>query len=162
MDGWEVERVAFDPAGLAPAPTADQRFAPRGAQPARGSADGEIQDYSPLSTLLPTYWEPILREPVETRTVQGDDVFIPGRELLGYAVGAQTGGVDLVGRHAYGALARIFTTGGKAEGGLSYMYSGLGESCPRFACVSALGRRWTPAGSSKSGCSIGHSLCAQA
>ncbi|MBT3324949.1 MAG: BamA/TamA family outer membrane protein [Gemmatimonadales bacterium] len=127
VDGWEVERVAFDPAGLAPAPTADQRFAPRGAQPARGSADGEIQDYSPLSTLLPTYWEPILREPVETRTVQGDDVFIPGRELLGYAVGAQTGGVDLVGRHAYGALARIFTTGGKAEGGLSYMYSGLGN-----------------------------------
>jgi len=127
VNGWEVERVRFSPDAAPRAPEADARFVVEDQSLARGSVEGEVSDYSPFRTLLPTYWEPLLREPVETSPIRIGDFFVPRRELLGYAIGAQTGGTDLVGRHAYGAEARVFTTGGKAEGGVAYSYAGLGN-----------------------------------
>ena len=126
-NGWEVERVRFSPDAAPRAPEADARFVLEDEDLARGSAQGEVRDYSSFRTLLPTYWEPLLREPVKTSPIQIGEVFVPRRQLLGYAIGAQTGGTDLVGRHAYGAEARVFTTGGKAEGGVAYSYAGLGN-----------------------------------
>ena len=84
-------------------------------------------NYSAASTLWPRYWEPVVREPVEARARQVGDHFIPRRQLLGLGVGAQTSGVDLVGRHRYSAIGRVFTSGGKVEGGASYSFAGLGD-----------------------------------
>lgn len=127
VDGWEVERVAFDPAGAGDATEVLPRFRTVTATTDRGALSGEVQSYSSLPTLLPTYWEVNLREPVESRPVRRDDLFLRSRELLGFGIGAETGGTDLVGRHSWAALARTFTSGGKSEGQLSYRFYGLGN-----------------------------------
>jgi WD40-like Beta Propeller Repeat len=127
VDGWELERARFDPESAPLAPPVSGRFAEASPPPTRGSAAGEVRKYSPWSTLAPRYWEPLYRDPVRTRAIRTSDLFLRGRQLLGAAVGAQTSGIDLVGRHSYGAFARVFTTGGKWEGGASYRYAGLGN-----------------------------------
>lgn len=127
VDGWEVERVPFAPDGGRPAPTADSRFAAPDAPPQRGNSDAPVRDYSPFPTLAPKYWELEFREPVVAPAVRGESLFLRRRELLGFAVGARTSGTDLVGRHAYAAVARVFTTGGRAEGAAAYAYRGLGN-----------------------------------
>lgn len=121
VDGWEVERVPFVPRTARPAPPPDARFAPAGEPRIRGETASEAAPYSPFSTLLPTYWLLRLREPVREGA--------PGSyvELLRWGVGAQTSGFDLVGRHAYGAYAHVFTGRVEWEGGLGYAYRGLGN-----------------------------------
>jgi Tol biopolymer transport system component len=132
VDGYEVERLRFDPEAAPAAPPADARFsvdrlAGSAAPTAQDQADGELRGYSAISTLWPTYWEPVLRDAVVARSRTSGDQFIPRRELLGFGVGAQTSGVDLVGRHRYAATGSAYTSGGKAAGGLSYSYAGLGN-----------------------------------
>lgn len=127
VDGWDVERVPFDPDGARPAPDAAQRFEPAAEPPARGSVDAPVQNYSALPTLGPTYWELEYREPIVTPELRSESAFLRSRELLGFAIGARTSGTDLVGRHAYGAVARVFSTGGRAEGALAYAFRGLGN-----------------------------------
>ena len=127
VDGWEVERVPFDPEGAPAAPAPDARFAAAGPAERTAPMEGELRNYSAAATLAPTYWEPVLREPVDARARRVGDHFIPQRQLLGFGVGAQTSGRDLVGRHRYSAVGRVFTSGGKAEGGASYSYAGLGN-----------------------------------
>jgi hypothetical protein len=123
-DGWEVERMPFDPAGSAEAPEPAPRFTPD--RPFEtGMASGPVEDYSPLATLRPRFWQPLLRAPVRAPAVRTADVFLRERELLGFAVGAQTGGRDLLGVHAYDVFGRVFTSGGKVEGGVAYAYAGL-------------------------------------
>ena len=128
VDGWEAERVPFEPSAAPPAPGTAARFAPpatpRGTS---GEADGAIQGYSSLPTLLPRYWEPLYREPVVAPAMVAGGLDLRRRELLGFALGAETGSVDLVGRHQYSAFAQVFTSGGRAEGGFSYTYRGLGN-----------------------------------
>lgn len=130
-DGWEVARMPFDPVGAPPAPAVAPRF--EADRPyVDGASDAPVRDYSPWSTLLPRYWEPLLREPVRSPPVFGPDVFVPRRELLGFAVGAGTGGRDLVGRHAYDVFGRVFTSGGgRFDAGAAYSYRGLRN--PTFA-----------------------------
>jgi len=127
VDGWEVERVRFDPENARAALPPDARFASSGPVQMPPPATGELRNYSAGPTLWPTYWEPVLREPVDARAREVGDHFIPGRRLLGVAIGAQTTGVDLVGRHRYSAIGRVFTSGGKAEGGATYSFAGLGD-----------------------------------
>ena len=125
-NGWEVGRLPFEPSTAPPAPPPASRFEPQ--HPfVDGASTAPVRDYSPFPTLLPRYWEPQLREPVRTGSVRTTDVFVPGRELLGFGVGAGTGGSDLVGRHAYDAFARVFTSGGKAEAGVAYAFTGFGN-----------------------------------
>jgi hypothetical protein len=64
---------------------------------------------------------------VDARPRQIGDHVIQARRLLGLAVGAQTTGIDLVGRHRYSAIAQVFTSGGRAEGAASYSFAGLGD-----------------------------------
>ena len=72
-------------------------------------AQGTFARYSPWRTLVPRYWYPLI-EPA------------PGR---GTRLGAQTTGVDAVGRHAYSVFAAIPTTGSFPVAGFGYRYSGL-------------------------------------
>ncbi len=127
-DGWEVERIRFLPDSAAPAPDPDPRFSlAAAAAAAPAAAEGPVRGYSPWSTLAPTWWSPVIREPVATAPVRTADGVIPRKELLGYAIGARTSAADLVGRHAYEAGAQVFTSGGRAEGHLSYEYRRLGN-----------------------------------
>jgi len=127
VDGWEIERVRFDPENAPVAPSPAVRFAAPDVEDVPPPIEGELQNYSAGATLWPRYWEPVVREPVDARARRVGEDFIPHRRLLGFGVGAQTSGVDLVGRHRYSAIGRVFTSGGKAEGGASYSFAGLGD-----------------------------------
>ncbi|MEJ2206835.1 MAG: hypothetical protein P8170_22330 [Gemmatimonadota bacterium] len=127
VDGWEVERVPFQPGQWTAAPEPSSRFAPTRPPPAPEPAEGQARPYSALPTLVPRYWEPLYEEPVVTSPVQTAEIQLRSRELLGGAIGAQTSGRDLVGRHAYDAWARVFTSGGKVDFGASYSWAGLGN-----------------------------------
>lgn len=127
VDGWDVERVPFRPETTTSAPDASGRFDMVGSEPTRGSADQEMEEYRAGPTLGPTYWEVAYREPVVTPAVSTQTLSLRRRELLGFALGAQTSGFDLVGRHAWSALGRVYTSGGKVDGGFSYAYLGLGN-----------------------------------
>jgi len=125
-EGWDVARVPFEPESAPPAPDPDARFAPT--HPfVDGSWAGPVRGYSPLPTLLPRFWKPLFREPVRTAPVLGQDLLLRERQLLGYAVGAQTGGSDLVGRHGYDVFGRVFLQGARVDAGLAYAYAGLGN-----------------------------------
>ncbi len=134
VDGWEVERLPFTPGQWPLAPAARPSFdaPPRPDSIQDAEVAGPVHGYSPFPTLLPHYWEPLYREPVRTTAVHNGNVDIRSREVLGAAVGFQTSATDLVGRHAFSAYGRVFTKGGKAEGGLSYSYAGLGNPVLSF------------------------------
>lgn len=140
VDGWEVERVPFRPDDAPPAPAPAARWsasAPTTAvdgstvsssSPAEAKASDPAppaRPYGPMRTLWPTWWLPSLREPVAVAGTA--DGRVPRRQLLGWSIGGQTAGVDLVGRHAWSARARTFTSGGKGEGLFAYDYRGLGN-----------------------------------
>ena len=125
-DGWEVERMPFDPAAAQAAPDPVARFASEG--PFQdGASSAPVRSYSPLPTLRPHFWQPLLRAPVRAPAVRTSDLFLRERELLGTAIGAQTGGRDLLGIHAYDLFGRVFTSGGKVDAGVAYAYAGLGN-----------------------------------
>ena len=139
VDGWEIERIPFNPAAAPPAPpypadstrTAAGMLAAEVATADRGSrprAFGPVRDYSPVPTLLPRYWLPF---GTVSLSGAGTDA-TPRTKVLGSSVGALTSAVDLVGQHAYYVGARIFLpaggySGGRGAGFLSYRYSGLGN-----------------------------------
>ncbi len=127
VDGWDVERIPFDPeAGVSAAP-ALARFAQERLPPERGASEATVSDYSPWPTLGPTYWEVSLSEPVEVPTVDQDPVLLRGREVLGAGIGLETGGRDLVSRHAWSVVGRVTTSNPKFVGGASYSWAGLGN-----------------------------------
>lgn len=128
-DGWDVARIPFAPRDWPEAPPPHPRFdaEPRPMEIHRAEAAGPVRRYSAFPTVLPTYWEPLYRPPVRTATVRGGGHVIPGREVTSGAWGVQTSGSDLVGRHAWSAFARAFTSEGRADGGVRYSFSGLGN-----------------------------------
>ena len=155
VDGWEVERVPFEPgsAPLAPDPAARFDTVPAVDDMTAGTADaaaealtsdltGTVRGYTPLPTLRPTYWFPSLREPMATGPTTAGDVEVPRTELLGYAVGGRTSGFDLVGRHAYEVGLRVFTSGGKGEGRHVVRVSRAREPDCRSDGVPDVGPRW--------------------
>ena len=167
VDGWEVERVPFAPDAAPPAPVPAARFEevatpardardtapsdPGGmtprvagvtAAPPPGGAESAVHEYSPSSTLYPRYWLPALREPTATAPATVGDIEVPRTEVLGYAVGGRTSGIDLVGRHSYDIGAKVFTSGGRGEGDVSYEYRGLGN--PTIGVTAS--QRWDDGG----------------
>ena len=138
VDGWEVERVPFAPDAAPPAPAPAARFDEPGVTATvRGDTDAAgglrrdparpTRRYSPLSTLYPRYWLPVIREPLATARTTVEGVEVPRTEIPGYAIGGRTSGFDLVGRHSYEVGAQVFTSGGRGEGDVSYEYRGLGN-----------------------------------
>ncbi|NJD20444.1 MAG: hypothetical protein FIA95_14330 [Gemmatimonadetes bacterium] len=127
--GWEVERVPLHPGAWVAAPAPSARFdaPPREVEVQAGAAPGRVERYAPLPTLLPTYWQPLYREPVRTPEVRGGGHFLPDRKVMSGSLGAQTSGHDVVGRHGWEAFTRVFTSGGRVEGGAAYSFAGLGD-----------------------------------
>ena len=128
-DGWEVERVPFNPTDAPRAP--QPKDEPRAVTAARPAAHlkGPARAYSPLPTLRPYYWWLDATEPTAIKfvTAEGKTARV---EVLGYAIGAQTSGTDLMNRHAYAVRARVFLPGPsgiRSAGRLSYVYRGLGN-----------------------------------
>jgi Tol biopolymer transport system component len=130
VDGWEVERVPFEPERWAPALPVHPSFlvGDTTAPPQDPQVGGETRPYSPIATLLPRYWEPLYEAPLRSRPVARGGLTLPSRDLLGPSVGLETSGVDLVGRHAWDAFLRVHVDGdGRVDGGLSWSWAGLGN-----------------------------------
>jgi hypothetical protein len=118
-DGLDVERVAFEPAQWTlPLPEHPRFRAEQPLRPAPPLQGVQIHDYSPLRTLIPRHWEPVARE----------DITASGRTIIGTAVGFNTFGQDLVGRHRVDVSVVTPTSGaGGTDGSVAYSYDGLGN-----------------------------------
>ena len=134
--GWTIERIPFDPATwfdpfpmkpgfvLREAPEDELVSAP---------AEGEVGPYRALATLRPYHWQPTYTSGLERASQVGGPV---DTQVLGPAFGARTSGIDLVGRHRYGVLAR-FRTSGQTDAAFAYTYSGLGNPLLGFSAAQA-------------------------
>ncbi len=131
IDGWEIERIPFNPTAAPPAPRADSTHIEVVNRP-RGRAEGQVRAYSPLETLRPYYWIPAWNSPIAVPAHRKGETAIPRTKVLGTSIGARTSGIDLVRQHEYEIGARIFlpvksSSRGRAAGNLSYRYLGLGN-----------------------------------
>ena len=131
VNGWEIERIPFNPTAAPPALHTDPTHIEVANRP-RGRAKGPVRSYSPLETLRPYYWEPRWDNPIAVPAHRKGETAIPRTEVLGTSIGARTSGIDLVRRHSYNVGARIFlpvksSSSGRATGNLSYRYNGLGN-----------------------------------
>ena len=131
VDGWEIERIPFNPIVAPPAPRADSTYI-EDTNRHRGRAKGPVRAYSPLETLRPYYWIPRWDGPIAVSAHRRGETAIPRTEVLGTSIGARTSGIDLVRQHEYTASVRIFlpvksSSPGRAAGNLSYRYYGLGN-----------------------------------
>jgi Tol biopolymer transport system component len=117
-DGFSIERMPFDPATWRdPSPVRLHGQAAEGMVPAGTLAGTEVRPYSPVRSLLPQYWEPA------GGRISGVGTFL----------GASSSGRDLVGRHAWAALAAIDVDGsGRWAGGIDYRWAGLGNPVLSF------------------------------
>jgi hypothetical protein len=121
--------------GVADARNLALTASPSGARSPRARADspgergtaGAYRAYSPLRTLLPRYWYPII-EPGESR---------------GTRLGFSTSGADVLGRHAYTAFGAMVTAGKGTTGGVFYRYAGLRQPIVDVA----LSQNWEGQGS---------------
>ena len=131
VDGWEIERIPFNPTAAPPAPRADSTHIEVASRP-RGRAEGQVRAYSPLETLRPYYWIPAWNSPIAVPAHRKGETAIPRTKVLGTSIGAHTSGIDLVRQHEYEIGARIFlpvksSSRGRAASNLSYRYLGLGN-----------------------------------
>ncbi|HEU4558900.1 MAG TPA: hypothetical protein VFS20_13665, partial [Longimicrobium sp.] len=110
-DGFHIARIRFDPAGWRPAPPVRASVAPAPQPDPARATDAPARPYSAWRSVLPAYWEP---------TFYSSDAF-------GTAVGAATGGHDVVERHLWGASAQVYPRDGEFEGGVGYLFRGLGN-----------------------------------
>ena len=133
VDGWEIERIPFNPTVAPPAPRADSTHTTAEvANRPRGRAEGPVRAYSPLETLRPYYWIPVWDDPIAVPAHRKGETAIRRTRVLGTTIGARTSGIDLVRRHSYTVGARIFLpvrsySDERAAGDLSYRYYGLGN-----------------------------------
>ena len=126
VDGWDVERTPFLGAAAPAAPAPDSRFDAPVPTHRAANLTAPVQNYAAGPTLRPTFWNIAYRAPIVfPAQVTSDGRVLRRREALGHAIGAQTSGRDLVGRHAYSVLGRVFTNGGRVETGVGYSYAGL-------------------------------------
>ena len=133
VDGWEIERIPFDPTAAPPALHTDSTHTvAEVANRPRGRAEGRVRAYSPLATLRPYYWEPIWNHPISVPAHRKGETTIRRTKVLGTSIGARTSGIDLVRRHEYEIGARIFLpirsySDERVASNLSYQYRGLGN-----------------------------------
>jgi hypothetical protein len=109
-DGYHVARIPFDPSTWTPAPPVRPEVRDSAATVAEEPAPAAApRPYSPWRSLAPASWSPI---------VYADTV-------LGWGLGAATGGDDEVGRHAYGVYALARPGSGRTDWSAAYLFSGL-------------------------------------
>jgi hypothetical protein len=107
-DGRHLERLEIDRAAWIAAPASFAEYAQRPGQPAAppvGEDLTSVKSYAPIRDLYPTGWSPVF-EAVEE---------------LGVFAGAASGGVDVIGRHAWQASA-AYGPGGRTIGSATYAY----------------------------------------
>lgn len=112
-DGFSIERMRFDPSAWRdPAPVQLEPGTAVAADVATPGAASESRSYSAVPSVLPQYWSPAGLDLDETGTF----------------LGASSSGRDLVGRHAWGALAAVDVEGsGRWLASAGYDWSGLGN-----------------------------------
>jgi hypothetical protein len=112
-DGYHLARMPFDPARWTEAPPLRPEYRQAGAAPEAGqrAAAGGTRRYSPVPSLLPTAWTPII-----TRD----------HKELGIALGGAVGGQDVVGRHSYAAAVQVHPRELRTDVSASYLFAGLG------------------------------------
>ncbi|HEX6749843.1 MAG TPA: hypothetical protein VF092_21300 [Longimicrobium sp.] len=111
-DGYHVARIPFDPATWRPAPPVRAEARPADTQPDPARAvDAPSHRYWAARSVAPAYWEPT----VLTGT------------SFGTALGVATGGSDVIDRHLWGAFGQVFVDDGRFEGGIGYLFRGLGN-----------------------------------
>lgn len=120
-DGWEIERLPFEPDRFfEPFPLALRFSAPDsvpGVATVRVDTALQAHDYDPLPTLRPRFWEPVWAPAVRSR---GVDVIEP-------SLGVLTSAEDLVGRHAVDARLLVSLSDSRVSGSVGYAYRGLGN-----------------------------------
>ena len=107
-DGRHLERLEIDRAAWIAAPASSAEYAQRPGQPAAPPVGEDLtseKSYAPIRDLYPTGWSPVFE------TV----------EELGVFAGAATGGVDVIGRHAWQASA-AYGPDGRTIGSATYAY----------------------------------------
>jgi Tol biopolymer transport system component len=107
-DGRHLERLEIDRAAWVTAPAPAAQFAQRAASPETSLAlidPTAPRAYSPARDLVPTGWSPVFESVGE----------------LGAFAGVATGGVDVIGRHAWQGRA-AYGPDGRAIGSASYVY----------------------------------------
>ncbi len=120
-DGWEVARTPWDPEGWSEPDPTDPRFAHPHGRLTEGEdlrLGGVTRPYSSLPTLLPRYWLPTTSERVRAS----------GAVVLPLAVGIETSGRDLIGRHVWSLEASVpVEAGARTEATGVWRWAGLGN-----------------------------------
>jgi hypothetical protein len=115
-DGYRIARVPFEPERWTDSPDGRPEIeeSPRPPRdPARAIAaeDSPGRRYSPMPTVTPATWVPMLED----------------REVLGISIGAASWGGDVAGRHEWSGDLAVMPRGGRIEGAAEYWYAGFGE-----------------------------------
>lgn len=118
VDGWEIERIPFEPdRWFEPFPLDERFVASSDPAPAPAPVEAEVEGYNPLNTLAPRFWQPVFRESVHAGKF----------EVIGESFGISTTAEDLLGRHALDLDLALSTSDARASGGASYRWAGLGN-----------------------------------
>jgi hypothetical protein len=113
-DGYRIARIPWNPADGRPAASPRPEAAATVAAPDPTAAtDAPARPYRPWRSLRPTAWIPLAD-------------LVDADPDLGAGVGAALAGVDVIGRHAYGAYALFRPRGGRTDAEATYRYTGLG------------------------------------
>lgn len=123
-DGWELARVEWSPpsgssSSIDPRFAASEQVKPpevRLSPSVQDALAGAPEPYDPFPSLLPNHWSPVIQSSVRRR----------GRNLIEPALGLETGGNDLVGRHRWGFLGSIAFSG-EVSAALGWSWWGLGN-----------------------------------
>ncbi|NJD11263.1 MAG: hypothetical protein FIB01_12795 [Gemmatimonadetes bacterium] len=130
-DGYHIEVLPFDPAAFRDPSPARLPALPALPGPVKWPADSSAtgpQPYDPVKSAAPRWWAPAI-------IAQDSSTFW----------GISTGGLDLVGRHAWSAWAAISPDDGRSQGGVWYEYRGfpsLAGTALQPSLQLALARDW--------------------
>ncbi|MDQ3522371.1 MAG: hypothetical protein M3434_08560, partial [Gemmatimonadota bacterium] len=110
-DGFHIARIPWNPPQWRPAPPLRPEIAaaPTDTVAPTGPVGGATRPYSPLPSLPPAGWTPV----------------VTGDTILGLGIGALVFGQDVIGKHAYFATALVYSERARLEGVLDYQYRGL-------------------------------------
>ena len=134
-DGWDIERVPYDPDDWFEPFAGDPRFlvgADRSPERFQAAIEAGSRPYRAFRSLLPTYWQPLYSPPRRIRE----------RDVIGRAFGFSTSGRDLVDRHSFWTWGRLIPDKRRGEGRFGYTTAALGNPVVTLSA----GQLYDPAG----------------